>query len=247
MQEGQNAVEAGAASDSQRSEAGEALARLQDIAVFAELPDEVLARIADKIAPYRAAEQTVLFRQGELPEFLYILLSGQVVLDARAADGVETIIEILTPVEVFQLAASLTNAPYLTSARILKEAQLLTIPAALLRQMIEAQPPLALTMLASMSRHYRMLLRQVKDLKLRSAAQRLGCFILGLGRQQGFPQRIKLPFDKQFLAARLGTTPENLSRAFATLRSHGVATSGSHVVVNDPMRLAAFSVPDEAG
>jgi CRP/FNR family transcriptional regulator, transcriptional activator FtrB len=223
------------------------ISRLRELAVFNELPDEVLARIAERTMPLEAPEQTVLFRQGELPEYLYILLSGQVALDATAANGVEAIVEILAPVEVFQLAATLTNAPYLTSARILAAAELLTIPGDFLRRMIEDQPRLALTMLASMSRHYRMLLRQVKDLKLRSAAQRLGCYILGLGRQQDFPTRIKLPFDKQFLAARLGTTPENLSRAFAALRAHGVTTSGSTVVVTDPMRLAAFSVPDETG
>jgi CRP/FNR family transcriptional activator FtrB len=221
------------------------LARLHELAVFNELPDEVLARIAEHAAPLEAPVETILFRQGELPEHLYILLSGQVALVATAANDVEAIVEILTPVEVFQLAATLTNAPYLTAARVLAPAELLAIPGDFLRGMIADQPRLALIMLASMSRHYRMLLRQVKDLKLRSAAQRLGCFILALGRQQDFPPRIKLPFDKQFLAARLGTTPENLSRAFATLRAHGVTTAGSTVIVSDPMRLAAFSVPDE--
>ena len=227
------------------ADAGEALPRLRSLAIFAELPEDILASIAQQAAFIDAVDGTVLFRQGELPASVFILLEGQVVLEAIASEGVKTIVEILSPVEVFQLAPSLTDAPCLTSARVLSRARLLAIPAAFLRQLIEDRPRLAVTMLTSVSRHYRKLLHQVKDLKLRSAAQRLGCFILSLGREQDFPERIKLPFDKQHLAARLGTTPENLSRAFATLRGHGVATSGSTVVVTDPLRLAAFSVPDD--
>jgi len=46
-------------------------------------------------------------------------------------------------------------------------------------------------------------------------------------------------------AARLGCRQENLSRAFATLRSAGVETHGSLVVLHDIPALRDFAVPDE--
>jgi CRP/FNR family transcriptional activator FtrB len=223
------------------------LARLREVPAFAELPEPLLDGIADVAAFAEAPAETMLFRQGEQPEALHVLLRGQVALEATSNDSASTIIEILMPIELFQLSPALLAAPYLVSARVLGDAQLLVIPLAPFRRLLESEPRLAFLMVESISRNYRRLLHQVRDLKLRSAAQRLGCFILGLSRQQDFPERIKLPFDKQFLAKRLGTTPENLSRAFATLRGHGVQTSGSHVVVTDAMRLAAFAVPDETG
>lgn len=64
-------------------------------------------------------------------------------------------------------------------------------------------------------------------------------------REQDDSDRLTLLDDKQLLAGRLGTTPEKLSRAFATLRAHGVRTSGAQVRLEDRSRLAAFADPDE--
>jgi Crp-like helix-turn-helix domain len=48
---------------------------------------------------------------------------------------------------------------------------------------------------------------------------------------------IALPYDKVLIAARLGLKPESLSRAFAKLRSVGVAVHASHVAVSDIGKL----------
>jgi CRP/FNR family transcriptional regulator, transcriptional activator FtrB len=217
---------------------------LRQATVFAGLPAATLSRIAAAGELIELAVDTPVIEQGTLPAYLYVLLRGQISLTAVAGGGT-AIVEVLRPVDQFQLAAVLTDTPALVTATVLADARLLRIPAAFMRKLSTTDASLTAAMLSSLSQHYRMLLNQVKDLKLRSAAQRLGCFILKLGEEQDFPHRIRLPFGKQILASRLGTTPENLSRAFATLRQHGVATSGSHVVVTDPLRLAAFAVPDE--
>jgi CRP/FNR family transcriptional regulator, transcriptional activator FtrB len=218
---------------------------LREATIFADLPVATLASIAAAGEVIDVAAEMRIVEQGTVPAYLYVLLRGQISLTAAAAGGGTAIVEVLRPVDQFQLAAVLTDTPTLVTAQVLADARLLRIPAAFVRELSASDPRLTAVMLSSLSQHYRMLLHQVKDLKLRSAAQRLGCFILKLGKEQEFPHRIRLPFGKQILAARLGTTPENLSRAFATLRRHGVATSGSHVVVTDPLRLAAFAVPDE--
>jgi CRP/FNR family transcriptional activator FtrB len=54
-----------------------------------------------------------------------------------------------------------------------------------------------------------------------------------------------LPYDKRLLASRLGMTPEHLSRAFASLRRHGVNTGhGRIVILNNPAALTAFARQD---
>ncbi len=56
-------------------------------------------------------------------------------------------------------------------------------------------------------------------MKLRSSVQRLAAFLLGLVEDPEMnPARFVLPYEKRFLAARIGCTQENLSRAFAALR-----------------------------
>jgi len=221
------------------------VALLRDVPIFADLAEATLARIAGIGERRSVPAGTDLFRQGELPEVLHVLLEGQVALSGAAPDGAVAVVEVLTPVDMFILAAVLTDAPYLMSARAIAPARLLLIPAAPLRQLIASESGLALSMLASLSMQYRKMVRQIKDLKLRSAAQRLGCFLLALASERGGESKLVLPYDKQLLAARLGTAPEHLSRAFAALRAHGVEVSGMTVWISNLEALTRFSAPDE--
>ena len=59
----------------------------------------------------------VLFREGALPELLYVLLDGQVSLTGTAADESSTVIDILGPDSSFVLANVLMDEPYLMGAR----------------------------------------------------------------------------------------------------------------------------------
>jgi CRP/FNR family transcriptional activator FtrB len=218
---------------------------LRRIAVFAELDEVALARIAENGVCEEVPADTLLFKRGARPRDLHILLRGQAALLASAANGASTVIEIVQPVDHFILAGVLLDVPYLMSARTIDACRILRLPAADLRALLEGEPRLALAMMASLSQHYRQLVRQVSDLKLRTAAQRLGCYLLALAETQNGGEQVNLTVDKRLLAARLGATPEHLSRAFATLRDHGVSTRGPRITLHDRAKLAAFAVPDE--
>jgi CRP/FNR family transcriptional regulator, transcriptional activator FtrB len=220
---------------------------LRQITIFSELDDSTLVRIAESGTCEEVPADTTLFERGERPRFLHILLRGQVALSASAPNGASTVIEIVKPVDHFVLPSALLDVPYLMSGRTIDPCRVVCLPAAELRALLESEPRLAVTMMASLSQHYRQLVRQIADLKLRTAAQRLGCYLLALSETQESRDRLFLTIDKRLLAARLGATPEHLSRAFATLREHGVSTRGSTVTLQDSAKLAAFSLPDEIG
>jgi CRP/FNR family transcriptional activator FtrB len=55
------------------------------------------------------------------------------------------------------------------------------------------------------------------------------------------PARIVLPFEKRRLAAKVGCSEENLSRAFSALRPFGVVTERSVVIACDVPALRAFA------
>ena len=124
--------------------------------------------------------------------------------------------------------------------------RLLAIDAVGLLQLVEEDPLLSVTFLRSVSREFRTMVRQVRDLKLRTAAQRLGCYLLALVSDgEAAKADFRLPFEKGLLAARLGCRQENLSRAFATLRDYGVETHGARVILHNIPQLKAFAVPDD--
>ena len=123
------------------------------------------------------------------------------------------------------------------------------IAAAPFRDLLEADARLGLVMLASLAREYRSVVHQLAEMKQRTAAQRLGCYLLALVHEQGGGGAravVVLPCDKRTLASRLGMTPEHLSRTFAVLRARGVSSGHSRrIVLGDPERLAAFARPDD--
>ena len=76
----------------------------------------------------RFPQHITLINEGDLPDFLHIVVEGSVELFG-AHDGHETTIEILRPVTTFILAAVIRDEVYLKSARTLTPAQILMIPA----------------------------------------------------------------------------------------------------------------------
>jgi CRP/FNR family transcriptional activator FtrB len=219
--------------------------KLRQVGFLAELSPDTLKAITDAALLQRFPSQTVLFQQGERPDFLHVLLDGSIQLIGTSLDRRETVVEILQPVDAFMPAAVLTMTPYLVSAKVVRAARILMLPAAALREKVAQDPMLGLAMVNSLSRQYRSLLRQVKDLKLRTSIQRLGCHLLALANNNGNGGVIELPHDKRLIAARLGMTPESLSRAFSALRKLGVEVHGHHVRLTDVARLREECLPDQ--
>jgi len=99
---------------------------------------------------------------------------------------------------------------------------------------------------ASASEHLHHLMEQVEQLKAQSGVQRVAEFLASLAPVEHGSCVIALPFDKVLIAARLGLKPESLSRAFARLRSVGVAVHASHVTVSEVAKLRQLAA-DERG
>ncbi|HEY0836020.1 MAG TPA: cyclic nucleotide-binding domain-containing protein [Azospirillum sp.] len=220
------------------------LETIRALPCFEELDDEQLTAVATGSLLQRFPRETVLFEQGERPDFLHVLVEGSVMLYGGTAEGRETVIEILTPVDTFLLAAALTDTAYLMSAKALEPSQILMLPAPALREQLALQPKLALSMLASLAGQFRRMVRQVKDLKLRTSTQRLAAFLLHMADPPVDGATFDLPVNKQVLASRLGMTPENLSRAFAALGEQDIHIKGRSVTIGSIERLRNYCHPD---
>jgi CRP/FNR family transcriptional activator FtrB len=84
--------------------------------------------------------------------------------------------------------------------------------------------------------------QELVQLKTRSSPQRLASYLVGLiGESDETPARFVLPYEKRLLAARIGCSQENLSRAFASLRQIGAHTRGAGVVVGDMAALRSLA------
>jgi CRP-like cAMP-binding protein len=86
--------------------------------------------------------------------------------------------------------------------------------------------------------------RNTLDLSARSAAQRVGAFLLRLADLQSNGSPPILPIAKRHLAARLGITPETFSRMLQTVADHGLYLRGRTIIIRDRQKIEQFCGPD---
>ena len=152
--------------------------------------------------------------------------------------------ELIRPVGAFILAAVLSDQIYLQSARTLTRARILMIPAERVRRWMAQDAAFMRAIVAELARGYRQAIKALKSQKLRTGAERLANWLITHAAEQGTPGQVTLDIEKRVLAARLGMTPENLSRALASLSHYGVRTRGTLIEMKDPGALAGFAKPD---
>jgi len=187
--------------------------------------------------------QLTLFEVGQHADFLHVLVDGLVELYVESA-GRDTTMRIVEPVASYILAAVVTDMPYLMSARTLASSRILLVPAAKLRETVSEDDALMQATMRELAYGYRDMVRALTDMKVRQSIERLGNYLLEKSSREGGQWEFELRGEKRLLASLLGMTPENLSRAFGTLKKHGVSLNGTTVRIEDRESLERYSRPD---
>jgi CRP-like cAMP-binding protein len=182
----------------------------------------------------------LLFQQGDAADRFYVVLSGWVKIFRLTPDGEQSVMGLFTRAESFAEAAMFMGGRFPASAEVVEEARLLRVQSGPFEKRLHADPEIAVSMLASVSRRMHYLVGQIEQLQVRSGTQRVADFLLKLCPAREGSADIALPYDKSLIASRLGMKPESFSRALARLRELGVQTERSHVSVSDVAALAAF-------
>jgi CRP/FNR family transcriptional regulator, transcriptional activator FtrB len=216
---------------------------IRDLPLFSEMTSQHFASLTKAALFQRFPEQVLLIGEGERPDFLHVVVEGTVELFARHRKR-ETTIDIIQPVTTFILAAVARDAPYLKSARTLATSRILLIPAQAVRHMIGRDPAFARAMINELALRYRDVVRLLKNEKLRTGSEKLANWILRASDRAGNGQ-VELNYEKRTLAARLGMTPENLSRSLSHLAKYGVRCQGRKIEILNREALESFAVPDQ--
>ncbi|MCB1740975.1 MAG: cyclic nucleotide-binding domain-containing protein [Gammaproteobacteria bacterium] len=211
--------------------------------LFCSMSDEHFEQMLQAAYLQNFPAQVELIREGEPADFLYIVVEGCVELYARA-NGRENTMGMVKPVGTFILAAVLKDAVYLMSARTAQRSRLLMVPSADIRRAFELDEGFARAIVVELASCYRTVVKEQKNLKLRTAVERLANRLLQYSGEQGERDELVLPHDKRTLASLLGMTPENLSRAFNTLRPYGVEVDGANIRLTDRKSLEVLAKPN---
>ena len=219
------------------------LPQVRALPLFQHMSEECFAEVMAASYLQTFPGQLDLIHEGDPADFLYVVLEGCVELYAHSNNR-ESTMAMVNPVGTFILAAVLKDAVYLMSARTARKSRLLLIPAEIIRQAFEKDAGFARDIVNELASCYRQVVKDYKNLKLRTAVERLANRLLRYHREQGGTGSLQLPYDKRTLASALGMTPENLSRAFATLRPYGVEVDGAKVSLGDISSLETLAKPN---
>lgn len=214
------------------------------VAIFRALKPETVEHIIAPATAVMLKAHDGLFRQGDPATAFFIVIDGLVKLYRITPAGDETVIHVLQKGESFAEAVAFTGNRYPATAEAVTDARVGRIPADHIVRCIRESPDIALAMIASTSQHLHHLVQQVEQLKAQSGVQRVAEFLASLSATEEGTCAIALPYDKILIAARLGLTPESLSRAFAKLRGVGVVINASRVTVKDIAKLRRIATDD---
>ena len=215
--------------------------------LFKGLSDWTLADLFRNASIGSYKKGKLLFLEGELPNRLYIILEGWVKLYKGNSSGDETIVQMLTSGDMIAESAVFLNAPFPISAQVAKNAQILALPAPIIRENIKTNNDLAINVLTAMSVHSQLLIQGLESIRLKSATERVGWFLLKLLLEQGrVPDMVELPYDKSLIASYLDMKPETFSRTLKKFKQKGFEIRKDAVILPKVMALCGFCDSDVA-
>lgn len=215
---------------------------LRNLPLFMDMADTIFERIVRPSFVQAFPPRTTLIREDEPADFLFVILDGLVLMSAKSDEG-ETALEILRTNDIFILAAVLNDDVCLQTAQTLTPTRVLMVPSSLVRDLMSEDTGFMRAIVFETARAYRRLVKELKTQKLRSSVQRLANWIVKESMLNNGADVVIIPYEKRTLAAYLGMTPENLSRSFATLHSHGVSVQASAIKITNKNKLLQFAAP----
>jgi len=231
-----------AAGDKNQTMRMDELGTVRQLALFSRLSNDTYKDLMEGAHLQTLPPHLQLMTEGDSADFLHVVVDGLVELFAES-NGRETTLKVAGPLSTFILAAVLKDAVYLASARTVQKSKVLLIPAKNVRDAVDDDVDFSRTIVQELASDYRGLMKALKGQKLRSTTERLANYLLQQRQLQGGPETITLPHGKKTLASLLGMTPENLSRAFGTLRQHQVEINGRDVQITNVEDLTALAQP----
>jgi CRP-like cAMP-binding protein len=180
--------------------------------------------------PVERPKHTVLFREGESSEAMFLLARGRMSLNKLSPEGAETVIKVLKPGEVFAEVTLFEKRLYPVTAVALTDILVFRL---LRRDLLDLlrQEDFRNDFIAMLLRKQRYLTDKIQQLTSQDVEQRLRTFLL---EQYGQREQIQVEINKKQLAAAIGATPETLSRLLQDLKQRKQLTWKLGVILVSP-------------
>jgi CRP/FNR family transcriptional regulator len=181
----------------------------------------------------------LIYAQGDTCRGIYDIEGGTVAVRRTDSDGNSILVRLAHSGQTLGYRDYFGGKDYNSSAEALRPTRICHIPAPAIRELLEHNPSVGLRFLERISLDLETAEESLLQRSTLPIRTRLAHLLLTLKFRYAEVAEdgtivIKLPMQRQDMAALLGTRPETLARAFQALRQDGVLeSSGRNVIIPD--------------
>ncbi len=206
--------------------------------LFKGLPEQQIEDIANIAVEKNIGRGETIFFEGDRGIGFYMVGEGKVKIYKVSPAGKEHILHIFGAGEPFGEVPVFHGQPFPATAQALVKTRVIFFPRDRFVTLVEANPAIALNMLAVLSMRLRRFASQIENLSLKEVPARLADYLVYLSKEQGDRDEVELDISKGQLASLLGTIPETLSRIFAKMSDEGlIQVNGKKITLLDMQGL----------
>jgi len=204
---------------------------------FADVPNDRLIEVARGGVRRPLVRGDVLFAEGDVPDHLYVVVSGRIAIASRSVDGRESVFALMESGDLFGEMGFLDRLPRSAEARALEASTVLTLPYEPVQALFEQDPTLLWSVVRMLSRRIRSMDEALADSVFLDVTGRTAKRLLELA---GDKDDFVLPVTQEELAGMVGASRERVNKAIASFIRLGWIEQQDrryHILMRDRLAL----------
>jgi CRP/FNR family cyclic AMP-dependent transcriptional regulator len=192
-----------------------------NIPLFTGLGKKDLDTVARHTVAKTFEPHTLLLREGEHSDSLYLILYGKVKVYVCDEDGNEAILNIQGMGDYFGEMALLDDAPRSASVMTMEQTRVAIMTKGAFRECLAGHPDVAFNLIRTLTQRVRVLSGNVRNLALLDVYGRVARTLLGLAKPVDRQLIIDQRLTHQEIASMVGASREMVSRILKDLAGKG--------------------------
>lgn len=210
--------------------------------------DEILTSAVSR----RFAGGVAIFEQGEPATRFFILLEGRLRVTQVTPEGLQTVVRIVNPGDLFGIARALHRDDYPGTATAAVDSVALQWPMTAWDGLVSRFPGMALNAMQTMGQRLQEAHARMRELSTEAVERRVAHAVLRLaaqaGKAEGHAVRIDFPVSRQDIAEMTGTTLHTVSRILSSWQKAEIVEGGRQkLLIRNPHRLLMIADGREPG
>ena len=186
---------------------------LSETILFAGLDDDALTRVVGAGRDLELRRGDVLFREGDDPDELFVIMSGRIAIANRSIDGRESMVALMEEGDLFGEMGLFDGRGRSAEARALESSVVTAVPYGPVRSLYEDDPALLWRVVAMLAGRLRTMDAALADSVFLDVTGRTAKRLLDLAGEE---DEFSLPITQEELAGMVGASRERVNKAIAS-------------------------------